>query len=49
MARTNFTVNWFDRLHGTIRREGRHYTELTFLGDKGIVRDPNSSDQPCKY
>ena len=44
-----FTVPWFDMLHKTIRREGRHYTERTFLGDKGILRDPGSSDQAVKY
>ncbi|MEH6551470.1 MAG: sterol desaturase family protein [Pseudomonadales bacterium] len=34
-----FTCSLFDRIHDTVRREGHHYTEETFAGGKGRVRD----------
>lgn len=34
-----FTCSLFDRIHDTVRREGHHYTEETFAGGKGIVKD----------
>lgn len=33
-----FLTPIFDRIHDTVRREGHHYTELTFTGGKGKVR-----------
>ena len=35
-----FTCSLFDRIHDTVRREGHHYTEMTFAGGKGRVIDP---------
>lgn len=35
-----FTCSLFDRIHDTVRREGHHYTEETFAGGKGVVKDP---------
>lgn len=32
-----FLTPIFDRIHDTVRREGHHYTELTFTGGKGKV------------
>lgn len=33
-----FLTPVFDRVHNTVRREGHHYTELTFQGDQGRVK-----------
>jgi lathosterol oxidase len=35
-----FTCSLFDKIHDTVRREGHHYSEETFLGGKGRVKDP---------
>jgi len=44
-----FTVPWFDMLHKTIRREGRHYTELTFGGNKGKLKAPKNGEVPANW
>jgi Delta7-sterol 5-desaturase len=33
-----FLTPIFDRIHNTVRREGHHYTELTFQGGQGRVK-----------
>ena len=38
---SSLSFSLFDRIHDTVRREGHHYTEETFAGGKGTVRDPD--------
>ena len=43
-----FLCNVYDRIYDTLRREGHHYTEETFAGGKGVVRDPDAiRDRAC--
>lgn len=36
-----FLCNVFDRIHDTMRREGHHYTETSFAGGKGVIKNPD--------